>query len=669
MGRLLLVEFFRGALRRDERSMLFPFLQGLARERGFKTLWLAYGGDVAHRPGSPAGQSLYAALPESDQKSLAGHLKRFRPDYVVTNTPLDPDTEKLLAAQTPPPKHLVMPLVGDLPGGEARPARCGWFFEWLGLEDPANADRYIIEHVVPDYAAVMANAPARTVKPQITLASGVLCANRRTVTNNPVFAGLDLSDLQHRGCSFCPCATNPSITTPGADVIPLLETQFRRIMETAGRKGRDKGRYEFFDIHAFWKFDEVFELILRLKVPPSIFLFNPRIDDVLRLRGRIERMLPALADAGHEVRILSMGAENFSEAENARFNKGITLAQVDEFLALTESWAKAYGPVFKPFKAGNDAVELGFILFTPWTTLEDVRLNLTRAAERRFPDRGYWLYSILLMDPTTPIFRLARKDGGILADRFPDQGQVYGLSKNEGEMSEVLAWRFKDAKVADFFALLVRVCAADRDGADCAFFRDDPLYALAQNLYRAANETARTSPLAIAFALLELFETARPPYSSEALLRTAVESTRLAAERAEVARRTAAAAASRRPTGLPPVAEPPRPPVLSPKAQAVARVLDRLREAKPALFSAVEFKPVAEVVLQGSRRIRLALSASGREIVVDLLNARSKQPCFLASRRFRAVYHDGGAPPTTRERQMLTQLLRLLDAGVENAAP
>lgn len=697
MRRLLLVEFFRGALRRDERSMLFPFLQGLARERGFETLWLAYGGDVAHRPGGPAGQTLYAALPEGDLRSLAGHLKKFRPDRVVTNNPVSREAEELLASRTPPLKHLVMPLVGDLPGGASRadprgdPARCGWFLDWLGAADPAGAGRYIVEHAVPDYSAVMANAPARSATPQITLASGVLCANRRTVANNPYFAGVDLSEREHRGCSFCPCATNPPITAPGTDILPLLEIQFRRILETAGRDGRNKGRYEFFDIHAFWRFDEVFELVLRLKVPPAIFLFNPRIDDVLRLRERIEKTLPALAKAGHEVRILSMGAENFSETENARFNKGITLAQVDEFLALTEKWSKEHGPVFKPFKAGNDAAELGFILFTPWTTLADVRVNLTRAAARRFPDRGYWLYSILLLEPTTPIYHLAKKEGGILTGTFPDQGQVYGLSKNEGEMNGVHPWTFKDSKTADYFALIVRVCAADREGADCAHFRGDPLFALALSLYRAANAAVRTSPLAIAFALLERLDAAQPPYSREGLLResvaAAVEACRKEAAAAEALRRkevaaeaarqaAAAAEASRRvadaaeAAGRPPVpAAPPPAPALSPRAQAVARVLERLSRTKPALFAGTEFKPVEEVVQPGSRRIRLALTASGRELVVDLMDARSKRPCFLSSRRFRAVYHRDALPPTPRELRMLTQLLRLLDAAVEREAP
>ena len=200
----------------------------------------------------------------------------------------------MISSCKPPVKRIVMPLPGDLPDpspgevwrGEA--ARCGWFLDWLGVKAPSLSGRYLIEEAAPDYAAVLANKAAREAKPQITIASGVLCANRRTVAGNPHFDGVDLDGLNHRGCSFCPSATRRPLTAPRTRLLPLLERQFRAILKTAGRRGRNKDRYEFFDIRAFWKFDEVFAMILRLKVPPGVFLFNPRIDDVLRLRGLIE---------------------------------------------------------------------------------------------------------------------------------------------------------------------------------------------------------------------------------------------------------------------------------------------------------------------------------------------------------------------------------------------
>ncbi|MBI4677226.1 MAG: hypothetical protein HY748_06555 [Elusimicrobia bacterium] len=214
--------------------------------------------------------------------------------------------------------------------------------------------------------------------------------------------------------------------------------------------------------------------------------------------------------------------ENFSERENARFNKGITLAQVDEVLALLDKWKRAYPGALKPFKGGGEKVDLGFILFTPWTTLKDVSINMECAKERHFLEKGYWLYSTLRILPDAPLHCLAKKEGGILADSFPDRGQFYGTFHNTGDYPDAVPWRFKDPKTADYFAMVVRVCAAALEEDDCAFFRKDPDFALARRLYAEANERARVSPLAIAFALLDLMEAARPPYSREALLREAV---------------------------------------------------------------------------------------------------------------------------------------------------
>ena len=639
--RLLLIEFFPGALRRNERSLLFPFLKGLAQARGIETLWLRYGGDVAHLDGAPGRCAPAARPPEEDLRSLSRRLERMVPTHVATSHALGPEAAAILAARSPGAKHLVMPLPGALPpeaASSGEPGHCGWFLDWLGVGDPASAGRPIVEAAVPDYRAVPANKAARTANPHITIAGGTLCANRRTLEGNPHFA--HLPEAGHRGCSFCTSALRPSLTSPGADLAALIELQFREILKARGAGGRRKNRYEFFDIHAFWRFDEVFDLILRLKVPPAVFLFNPRIDDVLRLRSRIERALPALARAGHEILILSMGVENFSEQENERFNKGISLAQVDEFLALNKKWASAYPGVLRPFKAGNAFAELGFILFTPWTTLADVRLNLTRAASRGFPPRGYWLYSTLLLKADTPILRLAEAEGNILAERFPDPGQAYGLFKNEGETGDVSAWRFRDGKTADYFAMIVRVCAADREGPGCPFFRGDPSFALAAELFKEANLRTPTAPLEIALSLLDLMQAARAPISREALLYEAFER---ATARAQPPPNRGAAP-------------------LSIEAKAVQRVVDRLCRENGE-FSGARFEPVKDIAEPGSRCVRLALSFSGPPLVVDLLDAGTDQPYYLRSRRFLAVYHKDAPPPGPRERALLERLLGLLDSA------
>jgi len=68
---------------------------------------------------------------------------------------------------------------------------------------------------VPDYAAMMANKAARIAKPQITIAGGVLCANRRTVAKNPHFAGVDLGGLEHKAARSARPRPGPRSPLPG----------------------------------------------------------------------------------------------------------------------------------------------------------------------------------------------------------------------------------------------------------------------------------------------------------------------------------------------------------------------------------------------------------------------------------------------------------------------
>lgn len=652
---LLLIEFFPAALRRNEKSMLFPFLQGLARGLGWQSLWLCFGGDTAPSLDKPTGRSTLARLCATERSALKRRLAAFGPSRVVTSDILSPETAALLDHASPPPKHLVMPTLFDVAArGRSDPdmaphatvasadprradylGKCGWFLDWLGCEDPALAGRWLVSAVEPDYSAVPANEAARRAPGHITLVSGSLCADRHKLSLNPLFKGLDLGSARF-GCSFCSAADAPWLTPPGEPVLPLLEKQLEAIRRTAG-PGKDAGVYEFYDFQALWRFDEVFSAVLALKLPPSVFLFNPRIDDVLRLRGRIEKVLPGLAGAGHQVRFLSMGVENFSQRENARLNKGIALAQVDEFLALVKDWEARFPGVVKPFKAGHDKAELGLILFTPWTTLEDVRLNLERARERGFPERGYWLYSTLLIRRADPIHALAEKDG-VLTGRWPDPGQIYGQFKNEGEMGPLVPWRFQDERTAAYYGLLVRVCAADREGGGCAFFRSDPAFDSIRRAYAAARRRRELRPLGFAFALLSLLEAGPGGLPREALLRQALE-------QAPLRRRVPRTRRIRH----------------SPRASAVARACARLAPTRLGAAAKLTLLSVEDLVEAGERPLRLTFAAGKDTVVVDLFDRATPGPFFLFSRRLRAVRH-GQAPEISPEQsRFLALMLRLAE--------
>ncbi|MFA6317353.1 MAG: hypothetical protein WC943_08035 [Elusimicrobiota bacterium] len=679
--RLLLIEFFPGVLCRNEKSFLFPFMSGIARDHGGRPVWLCLGGALRVDDDPESGRTFRGVPSKEDLALLRRRLRQVKPTHIVSSELLSPSADRLIRSEAPGAEFLVMPTPqevhasADLPAGcamkrhaevlSSKPGdrrffpKAGWFLDWLEVSDPALEGSHLVE-AEPDYGAEMLDEEARLSKAHLTIMSGVLCGNMRTLEGNPCFVGIGHEHDEHRGCAFCGSSMHP-FSPPGIGVPAIVERQFRAILRTGTRGGRDKGVYEFYDIHAFKRFDEVFRVVLKLKVPPGVFLFNPRIDNVLAARKRIERVLPALSRAGHEVRILSMGIENFSEAENRRFNKDITPAQVDRLIELTRRWGLRHPRVFKPFKGGSDLPEFGLILYTPWTTLADLRVNLEAASARGFGGMGYWLYSTLLIYPDSPICSLARKEGGILTDRFPDRAAVFGAFSNEEESRAVVPWRFKDPAVADFFAIVSRVTAFAMEGATCPFFKGDPEFPVYGRLFAETAERVPATPLALACRLLEVMERREAGGGREgarvrkALLRQALDRLFLGPLAGPI---TAAEGEERRRFEAP----------VSAKALAVARLFRRLAKAKPHGLADLSVGSVSECPTPIGRAIRVSVAVAGRSLLLNLLDASAPGPFFLKSRRFKAILSQSTPSSGQAERSALEKLLELIDRSVGRSA-
>lgn len=624
--RLLLLEFFPTVLRRNETAMLFPFIKGQAQAGGARTLWLCFGG--THEPDSS----------QADRRVLALHLNAFGPTHVIASQGLSPNLKAALTAQRPRPAFTQMPsptapdcgdpaVVCGRDGGERFFSRCGWLRLWTGQGKPADDASFLVEKAEPDYGALLVNQEAWASQAQITLTGGMLCGNGRDARANPALKDALPARGRFPGCTFCGSGRAP-LSAPAGDPIALAEKQFSAIRATGGA-GRDKRVYELYDIRSFWKFDELFDAVLRQELPPSVFLFNPRVDDVVRVAERIERALPGLAKAGHEARIMSMGVENFSPPENERFNKGILASDVEDLLKLSARWERAWPGTFKPFKAGHDKVELGFILFTPWTTPADLRFNLDCAKRLGFAEEGYWLFSTLQVREEQPLWHLAKKEGGIIAEEFADRGQAYGCSLNGGDVKKLVPWRFKDQRTAEYFNLLVRVCAAKREGASCRFFKDDPLFAA--TLEALGGRPQEVSPFAFARRMLDALESGA---SGSDLLARALPRARPA-------------------------------PAAAPAAGAVSKVFSRLAQARPAALSGLELKSVAPREGLAAPGTSLVLSISGREVELELFDASTEGPCMLRSKRFRVVCARRTPVRSQQDQRQIALLLGLLDAAVE----
>ncbi len=144
-----------------------------------------------------------------------------------------------------------------------------------------------------------------------------------------------------------------------------------------------------------------------------------------------------------------MGIENFSQPELDRYNKGIRAETNVAFLEALWGWRERFGDTLD-----LDNAAFGFVLFSPWTRMDDLRTNFEGIRRTRFDRlRGKLLHSRARLYPDTALYYLARRDGLLvdhLAAAAADNSRRYGYFPSN-------PWRFQDPQVARFAEVAVEV--------------------------------------------------------------------------------------------------------------------------------------------------------------------------------------------------------------------
>lgn len=440
-------------------------------------------------------------------------IRAFAPTHLIASEPLAEELASRIRRGRRACEGSVATAEGPAGGGTPPPYKAGWLHERLGT---SGADRHLVGTVEPEYDAVMLNPAARRCRPLLYLVGGVSCDYGAGLRRNPAFRGVDLSGCRTAaGCSFC-SSRRPSASAPGGDALREARQQLAALRR-AGPAGRNCGRLAVRDIRLFKRLGSFFDMVLGLRLPPSEFLFAPRLDALVRAEAELERVLPLLAGRGHRLHLLRMGIEHFSPEENARFNKGLSADEIDRGLALAARLRRAHPASF------SYAEPPGYIAFTPWTTLEGLEASLRACIERGFSPHGTWLYSILELQEGTPIAALAAQEGAVLQERYEDPAMAYSIAVDRRQRGGLLPWRFKDRAVAAAFAVIARACAVARQESDPdATLAGDPLRRRLEELAQAKLLDTRRPDL-FALEVVRGLRSARPPFDPRELAEKTLE--------------------------------------------------------------------------------------------------------------------------------------------------
>jgi len=258
------------------------------------------------------------------------------------------------------------------------------------------------------------------------------CGYTRSLADNPFYQGIldDPEMAAHKGCAHCMNAR------PDQRLVPVQVAE--RIVERIRNDRR-----VFPHLETIWMpFAETFydSLAIALRTTHGdpvwrdlTLVMQCRPDVIAQRAEEIEAVAADAAASGTQLKIGVVGFENFSPPEILVLNRGATPDELDRAAVILNRWSAQPPPglVVRGFTPS-------FILFTPWTRIEDLEVNLHRIARH-----GLWQANIerLRVGPGTPAYERARRDGLVL------DGSVRAASHPNGYTSE-REIRFADPLVA-----------------------------------------------------------------------------------------------------------------------------------------------------------------------------------------------------------------------------
>ncbi|RLB49543.1 MAG: hypothetical protein DRJ42_20810, partial [Deltaproteobacteria bacterium] len=272
------------------------------------------------------------------------------------------------------------------------------------------------------------------------------CPYQADARDNPAYRGVSLPEGVGRGCAFCTTG-NRYQARPHDDTAQSLIEQIAWVRQRAP----ERTRLVLKDQNPFAYLPKVLEGVRDRKLGGFSLLLETRADWFLAADDKLAAALELAQEAKVTIAPFLVGIENFSGAELDRYNKGVPPADNERFLERLREWDGAH----EAFDLSE--ASFGFVLFSPWTTLGDLRLNYEALRRTRFHElRGHVLRSRARLYPDTALYWLAERDG-LLVDDYEDAGADaaarYGYYPAH-------PFRFADAAVARFAAVAEEALAA-----------------------------------------------------------------------------------------------------------------------------------------------------------------------------------------------------------------
>ena len=492
---LLLLETLNQDRHHQLRAEYFPLFAGLAAELGWDADWLTVVVDpeAMHRE-----ERFRASLTTGQQEALAAELSASAPKLIVVHERPGEGLRELLLRCAPNARLVDLTCEHTLGGRRDRlgpDATLGELLELLGVAEAHPRGAQVAADVLPFVYArrVVGECEMDVDAHPVRLLLDPACWYRKPVRTNPLYCHLDSKAVaEHLGCSFCPKAMGRFV--PKDRGAAALDRALRQVEAHQAASARERYSYFFEDAAFNADLSRLLEGATTRSLAPSVFTTMLRADTLLAQREALERALPGARAAGHSLRLMSVGAESFAEAENRRFNKGLSNDDLWDCFDMIRDLEARFEGAFSCTDPGIFAT----ILFTPWSTPDDILVNV-RAARRLGVEylKKAAGTRLQLMDGL-PITDLAAHDG-LLCEGDGAARDIRDASLWNVDMKD-LAWRFADERAERICQLIVRL---DPIAEQVVVAEHDPLLLELRDARATLPPSLRNDYVAVAEALVE----------------------------------------------------------------------------------------------------------------------------------------------------------------------
>lgn len=286
------------------------------------------------------------------------------------------------------------------------------------------------------------------------------CSYLADLRANPLFRELDLGQRHGRGCSFCLDQDGVYRHEPVGETVAFLVRQIERI----AREAPTVRRLVLSDDGPLPLLAPLLETAATASLPAYELAIKLRADVLLRRSQDLRSLGAEAARLGWTIDLHCVGFESFSDRLLSLFNKGFDAATVRRAVLELHDLAATPG-----LRAGRSRAH-GFLLWTPWTTLEDLKETARAVRNTRFAElREDWLDTRLRLQPVLPLYVKARADG-LLAMSPGSQGRGYAGADVDRAVQQgygdSVRWGYSDPRAALVERLVVRLRQAPTGGLE-----------------------------------------------------------------------------------------------------------------------------------------------------------------------------------------------------------